>query len=147
MRPTIEWVGDVDGHLMLLDQTLLPGEERVLQIDRLDSVIDCIVRLVVRGAPAIGVAASYGMVLGVRERAPRDVQEFARVVDEVGADEAWERASDAYQVGADITPTTAAGMMCKIRLYQRQFTEEEVMLPRILEEVWGFLRLITKQPA
>ena len=83
MRPTIEWVGDVDGHLMLLDQTLLPGEERVLQIDRLDSVIDCIVRLVVRGAPAIGVAASYGMVLGVRERAPRDVQEFARAVDEV----------------------------------------------------------------
>ena len=44
MRPTIEWVGDVDGHLMLLDQTLLPGEERVRQIDRLDSVIDCIVR-------------------------------------------------------------------------------------------------------
>jgi len=47
-------------------------------------LIDAIVRLVVRGAPAIGVAAAYGMVLGVRERAPADPAAFAAAVAQVG---------------------------------------------------------------
>jgi methylthioribose-1-phosphate isomerase len=63
---TLRWVGEADGHLDLLDQTLLPGEVKVLALGDLAGVIDAIVRLAVRGAPAIGVAAAYGMVLGVR---------------------------------------------------------------------------------
>jgi methylthioribose-1-phosphate isomerase len=56
----VETVGYTDGAVMLLDQTLLPGEERVLRIQRLEDLCEAIRSLRVRGAPAIGVAAAYG---------------------------------------------------------------------------------------
>lgn len=60
----IEWVGDAaGGHLRLLDQTRLPNETAFLECTRGEEVWDCIRRLVVRGAPAIGVAAAYGLVV------------------------------------------------------------------------------------
>ncbi len=70
LPPTIAWRGELDGHLELLDQTQLPHRYLVLQLEELPGVIDAIRRLAVRGAPAIGVAAAYGMVLGVRRAAP-----------------------------------------------------------------------------
>ncbi len=63
----IEWVGNArDGHLRLLDQTQLC--DRVVYLDCRDvaSVRDAIRRLSVRGAPAIGIAAAYGCVIGGR---------------------------------------------------------------------------------
>ncbi len=84
MQPTLTWQGDVDGHLDLLDQTLLPHDEVVLQIQDLPTVIDAIRRLAVRGAPAIGVAAAYGMVLGVRNLQPKDPAAFHQALHEVG---------------------------------------------------------------
>ena len=54
------------GELVLLDQTLLPGEERLLRCSTPEQVADGIRRLAVRGAPAIGVAAAYGLALGLR---------------------------------------------------------------------------------
>ncbi len=78
------WVDGVDGRLALLDQTQLPSRVAVLTLDTLDGVIDAIARLVVRGAPAIGVAAGYGMLLGVRARAPRTPAEFQLAVHAVG---------------------------------------------------------------
>ena len=62
-----QWVGDSEtGFLRLLDQTLLP--EETLYVDCRDStaVWESIRRLAVRGAPAIGVAAAYGMVLAAQ---------------------------------------------------------------------------------
>ena len=52
-----------DGKLVLLDQRLLPHEEKFLHIDNIKDVFDAIRNMVVRGAPAIGVTAAYGMVL------------------------------------------------------------------------------------
>jgi methylthioribose-1-phosphate isomerase len=52
-----------DGALELLDQTLLPAEERWLRCERPEQVADAIRRLAVRGAPAIGVACAYGLAL------------------------------------------------------------------------------------
>jgi methylthioribose-1-phosphate isomerase len=52
-----------DGALLLLDQRALPGEERWLRCERADEVADAIRTLAVRGAPAIGIAAAYGMAL------------------------------------------------------------------------------------
>ena len=85
MQPAVRWSGGEDGFLALLDQTLLPAEQKVLEIRELDVVIDAIKRLAVRGAPAIGVAAGYGMVVGIRERAPADDKAFLEVAREVGA--------------------------------------------------------------
>lgn len=60
-----------DGALELLDQTRLPHEERWLRLDRVEAVCDAVRRLVVRGAPAIGVAAAYGLVVALLdEEAP-----------------------------------------------------------------------------
>jgi len=60
----IEWVGDAHtGYLRLLDQTLLPTETTYLDCRDAETVWDAILRLVVRGAPAIGVAAGYGLLV------------------------------------------------------------------------------------
>jgi len=58
--PTIVWA---DGALELIDQTLLPHETVTLRCTTVDSVVDAIKRLAVRGAPAIGVAGAYGVAL------------------------------------------------------------------------------------
>jgi methylthioribose-1-phosphate isomerase len=73
LPPTIAWRGGEDGALELLDQTLLPHQRRVLTLRDLDGVCEAIVSLRVRGAPAIGVAAAYGVVIGVRTAATTDV--------------------------------------------------------------------------
>ncbi|MBL9078987.1 MAG: S-methyl-5-thioribose-1-phosphate isomerase [Planctomycetes bacterium] len=67
---TVAWIGDEQGHLELLDQTRLPGAIVVLQPASAIEVAEAIARLAVRGAPAIGVAAAYGLVLGVRQLRP-----------------------------------------------------------------------------
>ncbi len=62
------------GYLSLTEQTLLPARLRRMRITDARALWDAIVRLDVRGAPAIGVAAAYGVVLGVRDskaRSPR----------------------------------------------------------------------------
>jgi len=66
----VEWIGDADGLLRLLDQTRLPNEEAYLDCRTSKDVWEAILRLVVRGAPAIGVAAGYGMVVAGQEVAP-----------------------------------------------------------------------------
>ena len=52
-----------DGALLVLDQRLLPAEERWLRCATPEEVADCIRTLAVRGAPAIGLAAAYGVAL------------------------------------------------------------------------------------
>ncbi len=62
------WVGDMhDGHVKMIDQRLLPGEEVYTKHPTYGSVADAITDMIIRGAPAIGIAAAYGMFLGVRE--------------------------------------------------------------------------------
>jgi len=70
---TVRWVGDIDGHLSLLDQTRLPGDVVCLECHTAEDVWRAIKRLSVRGAPAIGVAAAYGVCVGVKEG--RDVNQ------------------------------------------------------------------------
>lgn len=56
-----------DDHVRLIDQTRLPNEFAVVEISRCDDMALAIKTMIVRGAPAIGVAAAYGMYLGARE--------------------------------------------------------------------------------
>lgn len=49
--------------LVLLDQTLLPSEEKFIEIDNEDALIEAIKSLRVRGAPAIGIAGAFGMAM------------------------------------------------------------------------------------
>ena len=68
----IRWEGGPDGRLLVIEQTLLPREERLVELGTPEEVSDAIYRLAVRGAPAIGVAAAYGLYLSAR-RIPDDV--------------------------------------------------------------------------
>ena len=67
--PAVEWLGGIEGALRLLDQTLLPNEVRSLDCQTVEQVFEAIRSLRVRGAPAIGVTAAYGVVLGLRDAA------------------------------------------------------------------------------
>ncbi|NLX53783.1 MAG: S-methyl-5-thioribose-1-phosphate isomerase [Planctomycetaceae bacterium] len=66
---TLRWVGGLAGQLVLLDQTCLPGELREITCRDVSAVVEAIRALRVRGAPAIGIAAAYGLVLGLQPAA------------------------------------------------------------------------------
>ena len=72
-----------DEKLLILDQTLLPGEERYIEMQTKEDVWEAIYKLRVRGAPAIGVAAGYGLYLAVRDfPEDRDPAEFQKALRE-----------------------------------------------------------------
>jgi methylthioribose-1-phosphate isomerase len=52
--------------LWMLEQRLLPGLEQYVEMTRVEEVAEGIRAMVVRGAPAIGISAAYGMVLAAR---------------------------------------------------------------------------------
>jgi len=79
----IRWADD---HLQLLEQTLLPAEEVWLECREPEQVADAIYRLAVRGAPAIGVSAAYGLVVGLLTAGEKEPAErFAEVSRLLGA--------------------------------------------------------------
>ncbi|MCK5915367.1 MAG: S-methyl-5-thioribose-1-phosphate isomerase, partial [Deltaproteobacteria bacterium] len=67
---TLAWISK-SRTLRLLDQRRLPNEEVFLECKTLSHVTDAIKTLAVRGAPAIGVAAAYGVVVGIQEELDR----------------------------------------------------------------------------
>ena len=64
---TLCWVGDIDGHLRLLDQTQLPTTLAYVDCRTVEDVWKAIRSLQVRGAPAIGIAAAYGVCLAIQQ--------------------------------------------------------------------------------
>ena len=68
------------GRLKLLDQTLLPAEERWFEVGSVDGLIEAIRALRVRGAPAIGIAAAMGLVAALRDRAAAPREELLGAV-------------------------------------------------------------------
>jgi methylthioribose-1-phosphate isomerase len=84
LPPTLEWVGGRDGVLRLLDQTLLPGRIETRDCANVEQVWEAIRVLRVRGAPAIGVAAAYGLCLGTRPHRHLPRAAFLAQVREVG---------------------------------------------------------------
>ena len=74
----VRWSHD---RLVLLDQTQLPGRELERTYARWEDVAEAIRTLVVRGAPAIGVAAAYGVVLAARQSAATAGDELASALE------------------------------------------------------------------
>lgn len=70
-----------DGKLYLIDQLLLPGEERHLAYDDPAEIARAIRDMVVRGAPAIGVAAAFGMAFAARRAAELPASERAAAIE------------------------------------------------------------------
>jgi len=78
---TLAWTGGAGGHLRLLDQTRLPERLEYLDCTNVEEVRDAIRRLVVRGAPAIGIAAAFGAYLGIRDLPGDDPVALAAALD------------------------------------------------------------------
>jgi methylthioribose-1-phosphate isomerase len=107
MIKTLEWT---DEGVRFIDQTKLPTEETYVTCKTYEEVADAIRTMIVRGAPAIGVAAAMGVALGVQNSQAYDNAslklEFARICD----------------VLAETRPT-AVNLFWAIRRMQRNFDE------------------------
>jgi len=80
MAEAIRWL---DGRLSILDQSRLPREEVFLDLDNYRDVVKAIKEMRVRGAPAIGVAAAYGIALWAANTKTRNKGEFLAQLDKV----------------------------------------------------------------
>ena len=85
MIKTVEWTNE---GVRMLDQRILPMEEKYLMLRSYEEVADAIKKMVVRGAPAIGVSAAFGLALGVRQSAVSGIadleQDFNYFCDVIG---------------------------------------------------------------
>src|ERR1035441_5197386 len=82
MIPTLTWTPE---GVRFIDQTRLPLEESYVVATSYEQVADVIVTMVVRGAPAIGVSAAYGIALGAQQTGATTVDEFAPEFEKICA--------------------------------------------------------------
>ena len=68
--------------LFLLDQRLLPQEETYIALDNIKAVTQAITDMVVRGAPAIGITAAYGIAIAARERLKEQPENWKSAIEE-----------------------------------------------------------------
>ena len=144
-----------EGRAIFIDQTKLPGEEVYVECSDYQSVADAIKNMIVRGAPAIGVAAALGIALGVKRIQSADFDGFYSEIEKI------------CQVLADTRPTAVNLFWAIDRMKDvikehktsgidqiKQIVEEEAV--RIMEEdeefkeqvrelVDGVLELITEE--
>jgi len=117
MYKTIEWT---DTGVVMIDQRVLPLEEKYVCLPRYQDVAAAIREMVIRGAPAIGVAAAMGVALGMKNLPP-DTEDaaaataFGRICDELAA-----------------TRPTAVNLFWALRRMRRKFDE---LAGRALPEV------------
>ena len=151
MKPVraIEWAPS--GALRILDQTRLPTEERWLELDRVEAIVEAIQMLRVRGAPAIGVAAAMGLAASLLKSTGLPKDQFLDLVDS-RADElararptavnlAWalERMKGAADEAGDTTPAIYEALHAEA---ERIRTEDEEMCRSMGEAGQELLRPI-----
>ncbi len=118
MIQTLEWT---DRGVRFIDQTKLPTEETYVTCKTYQQVADVIRNMVVRGAPAIGVAAAMGIALGVKESKAETTgdlkREFDQVCDVIGK-----------------TRPTAVNLFWAIRRMQQKFELLRVRPPQQIKQ-------------
>jgi len=127
MRPSVEWHNNA---VRILDQSALPGEELYIDLATIEEVARAIRTLQVRGAPAIGVAAAYGVVL-------------AAVLSEGMPDKKQrETIEDAIEVLGKTRPTAVNLFAALSRMKDRLRSTEA---PSLMDGLLGEARLIHRQ--
>ena len=107
MVNTLEWT---DAGVRFIDQTKLPTEEVYVTCKNYEEVADAIKTMIVRGAPAIGVAAAMGIALGARDSSASNIAEFRNHIGQI------------CRVMGETRPT-AVNLFWAIRRMQRRFDE------------------------
>src|SRR4029077_5288552 len=80
---TITWIGDSDGFVRLIDQTLLPTSLEYRDCRTVEEIWEAIRTLRVRGAPAIGLAGAMGVGLGMQQAHANDQGTYRHRLREV----------------------------------------------------------------
>jgi methylthioribose-1-phosphate isomerase len=134
ITPTLAWIGDVGGCLRIIDQTLLPGELRQIDLVAPDQVWEAIRALRVRGAPAIGVAAAYGLLTGLRtvldaertafDRRLREIADYLENSRPTAVNLAW-ALRRMQQVAASQPEVSSAQMAARLLQEARQIETED----------------------
>ena len=107
-------LGEGNDSLVIIDQTLLPGELRYIELRTREELFEAIRKLRVRGAPAIGIAAAYGYYLCAKE--------------DMDADDFFRRMDDAERYLASARPTAVNLTWALSRM--RQALKRSALLPR-----------------
>jgi methylthioribose-1-phosphate isomerase len=141
MITPIEWKGDT---LRILDQTRLPHQIEYINTDDYRVVIEAITSLRVRGAPAIGIAAAYGIALAAIGIHMEQVAEFKRKLESVLQEFAASRPT-AVNLFKAIDRMRNAIIACSTTASMKQVLEEEAK--KIHEEEKESTRLISKYGA
>ncbi|HXI41231.1 MAG TPA: S-methyl-5-thioribose-1-phosphate isomerase [Bryobacteraceae bacterium] len=117
MVETIQWT---DGGVVMIDQTRLPREESYVTCTTYEQVADAIRSMVIRGAPAIGVAAAMGVALGVAQANGTDLDaQFEKICDTLAR-----------------TRPTAVNLFWAIDRMRRAFAESRgVALPQLRQRM------------
>jgi len=128
----IEWIGDANtGYLRLLDQTRLPTEVVFLECRDVQSVWEAIQRLSVRGAPAIGIAAAYGCVIGAQQGDFKAAAEYLATSRPTAINLFW-----AIDRMSRVTPQTPSALLEEARVIH---AEDASMCRRIGEHALALI--------
>src|SRR4051794_26229532 len=100
---TIEWK---NGKVYMVDQRMLPTEEVYREYSTAEEVARAIEDMVIRGAPAIGVAAAMGIALGMQEKISDSTKKFEQICERMSR-----------------TRPTAVNLFWAIDRMKRRFTE------------------------
>ncbi|HBG27391.1 MAG: S-methyl-5-thioribose-1-phosphate isomerase [Planctomycetes bacterium GWF2_41_51] len=79
---TLQWIGDIDGCLELTDQRKLPAEFTTIRCRTVEQLYNSIKTLAVRGAPAIGVAAAFGVCLAAQETKKLKLTDALKLIEQ-----------------------------------------------------------------
>lgn len=118
MKPTIKWEKD---HIVMIDQRKLPEEEVYVECRDHIQVAEAIEKMVIRGAPAIGVAAAFGFALG-----------FLKIEDEKHVEEEFSRIIQRLER----TRPTARNLFWALERMKKVFEENRVLsLSRLKQRI------------
>ncbi|NLX64715.1 MAG: S-methyl-5-thioribose-1-phosphate isomerase [Clostridiaceae bacterium] len=122
-----------NGKLSILDQTLLPGEERYIELDNIKDVYDAIKTLKLRGAPAIGIGAAYGAVIAAMN-APKESKEAF-----------FQHFNNGCDYIASSRPTAVNLFWAIRRMKQKAESMKDMDIEHIIEGLEAEARLIEKE--
>jgi methylthioribose-1-phosphate isomerase len=126
---SLKWMGD---HLVMIDQRILPGEVKYLDYTDYKAVAEAIQIMVVRGAPAIGAAAAYGMALAALSVKSGSVEQTVSVLEEAG------RVLIAARPTAVNLPWAVKRILA--RVHQSSVTNREALQQLVVDEAEAIFR-------
>ena len=130
MLPAVAWKNNA---VVMIDQRLLPGKEVYIRCKDYKQVVSCIKTLAVRGAPAIGVAAAYGVALAVLRAKAKDKIRF------------YNEVAFAIEELRQSRPTAVNLFWALDRMTAKLLSLEKLPLLQIKAQVLKEARLIEKQ--